>query len=1018
VLVKEWKAESSRKAIDKFKEAAAFWSATDQKEQATALKRIGDISHTFGEFKTALSFYEQSLLLRRHIKDIHGEAESLNDLSFVYISLSENQKALKYGADALKLGQSLGDKGIEARALNNIGEAHNWLGDVQKALDFYRKALTLWTELNDRSGMAQTHTYLGFTFSDLGQVQMAFDSYQRALSLWQSVNDKSGEGTTLTAIGRLHSRLGDSQEALAFFDQAFRLMQPMGDPIGEARILNGMAYVYDRLGERRRALEYYNKALVLHQSINYLNGLTSTLHDIASVYYSLEDYEKALNYYQQVLAIAKAISDKRVQSYAVRGIGMVYDASGNKAKALGNYLVARQAYHDVKDLRGEAEVLNLIGRHYETQGQLPRGIECYQKALSLARQAEYRAAEAANLYSLARVERDTGSLAEARGRIETALKVIESLRARVASQDLRASYFATVRQHYELYVDILMRLHKEHPTGGFDAEAFDASEKARARSLLESLKEARFDIREGVDPSLLGRERKLEQELNGKAERQAQLLAGKNVLEAQAAAREIDQLTAAYDEVRVQIKSKSPRYAALTQPQPLTSHEVQREVLDDNSLLLEYMLGDERSYVWLVTNKRVSSFELPARKQIEDSAHRLYKLLTAHQPASGETSAQRQARVVEAEAQLPSETATLSKLLLAPIADKLGTRRLLIAADGALQYIPFQALSLPASAGEKERPLVLDHEIVNEPSASTLALVLNESRNRKVSNRSVAILADPVFEIDDSRVKSSGSVKSKAASTTLDAGKVTEALRDVGVDIDSIPRLLSSREEAEAIISLVPWRTGFKAVDFEANRATAMASDLAQYRIVHFATHALLNNEHPELSGIVLSLVDQKGERQDGFLRLHDIYNLKLPVDLVVLSACQTGLGKDVRGEGLIGLTRGFMYAGASGVVASLWKVDDDATAALMKHFYAGMFDRGLSPAAALREAQLAMREQKRWQAPYYWAGFVIQGQYAGKAQGGYPVRPEVKVAILGGLGIILLSVGFIAIRRRRRRIL
>jgi CHAT domain-containing protein len=155
-----------------------------------------------------------------------------------------------------------------------------------------------------------------------------------------------------------------------------------------------------------------------------------------------------------------------------------------------------------------------------------------------------------------------------------------------------------------------------------------------------------------------------------------------------------------------------------------------------------------------------------------------------------------------------------------------------------------------------------------------------------------------------------------------------------------------------------------------------MSPEVGQYRIVHFATHGLLNNEHPELSGVVLSLVDQAGNPQDGFLRLHDIYNMKLPADLVVLSACNTGLGKDVRGEGLIGLTRGFMYAGASGVMSSLWKVDDEATAELMKIFYSAMLNDGLAPAAALRQAQLTLRKQKRWHSPYYWASFVLQGEY------------------------------------------
>ncbi len=400
-------------------------------------------------------------------------------------------------------------------------------------------------------------------------------------------------------------------------------------------------------------------------------------------------------------------------------------------------------------------------------------------------------------------------------------------------------------------------------------------------------------------------------------------------------------------------------------------------------MLLEYSLGIDKSYLWAVTGTEFVSYELPGRPQIEDLARQLYRSLTAQQPNPGETFDQRQARAREAEAELPSQIANLSKLLLAPVADKLGRKRLIIVSDGALQYIPFQALTKPVKASnnnsvagsvaEEARALILDHEIINEPSASTLALLLSESAQREPASKSVAILADPVFASDDPRVKSTSSGPSQATLGAQPNAEVVGAFRDVekALNGDNIPRLLASRGEADAIISIVPWRSGFKAIDFNANRAAVATGDLGQYHIVHFATHAILDNEHPQFSGIVLSLVDQKGQQQDGFLRLSDIYNLKLPVDLVVLSACQTGLGKDVQGEGLIGLTRGFMYAGASGVVASLWKVDDEATAELMKHFYAGLFDKGLTPAAALREAQLALRQQKRWHEPYYWAGFV-----------------------------------------------
>ncbi len=323
-------------------------------------------------------------------------------------------------------------------------------------------------------------------------------------------------------------------------------------------------------------------------------------------------------------------------------------------------------------------------------------------------------------------------------------------------------------------------------------------------------------------------------------------------------------------------------------------------------------------------------------------------------------------------------------MALGPVARQLGDKRLLIAGEGALQYIPFAALPSPSEPGRSESqqrelpvPLMVDHEIVSLPSASALAALRRETIARTPAPKAVALLADPVFELDDPRL-SLEVAKVTAHRERPATAEVGGALRDASIRGDgyALPRLLSSGQEAKAIMSLAPAGAALIATGFDASRAKAMSPELSQYRIVHFATHGLLNDEHPELSGIVLSLVDQNGRPQNGFLRLHDIYNLNLPAELVVLSACDTGLGKDVKGEGLVGLARGFMYAGAARVVASLWKVDDEATAVLMTHFYRLMLEDGKPPAAALRDAQIAIWKQQRWTAPYYWAAFVLQGEW------------------------------------------
>jgi CHAT domain-containing protein len=446
-------------------------------------------------------------------------------------------------------------------------------------------------------------------------------------------------------------------------------------------------------------------------------------------------------------------------------------------------------------------------------------------------------------------------------------------------------------------------------------------------------------------------------------------------------------------------------------------NEIQQQVLDDQTLLLEYALGDDRSYLWAVTSTTMTSHVLPSRVEIENAARRAYDFLTARQPRPGEATQHYHSRVTQADAQYLQKAGLLSEMLLGPVAGQLGTQRLLIVGDGALQYLPFGALPEPQGKSPEKKgetsfkPLILSHEIVSLPSASVMAVLRRETQKRQPAAKAVAVFADPVFEIDDPRLapdvmrrlkaeqarKSESKVnaprQSKASSPVLPASPRTgsvpqplstsppilqRTLRDVGTLRDGlgISRLLFSGQEARAIVSVTPAGQGMVATGFDASRTMATSSELSQYRIVHFATHGVLNDQHPGLSGLIFSLVDQQGRPQDGFLRLNDIYNMNLPADLVVLSACSTALGKDVRGEGLVGIVRGFMYAGAARVVASLWKVDDEATSELMKRFYRHMLQENLPAAAALRAAQVEMWQQKQWQSPYYWAAFALQGEW------------------------------------------
>src|SRR6266508_1072527 len=867
----------------------------------------------------------------------------------------DRRKSVEKYHEALDLYRRAGASHREAVTLQYISTVYDLLGEKQKALDKYNEALLIFRAIGDRRWTAITINNIGVVYQSLGEIQKALENFNEALQIKRAIGDRDGEANTLYNIGAAYNLLGEPQKGLEKYNEALSITRAVGDRRGEAITLNGIGSAYRSLGEMQKALEKYNEALPLRREVGDRNGAAITINNIGSVYQSLGETQKALEKFNEALPLMREMGDSRWTAITINNIGSVYRSLGETQKALERFNAALPLSRAVGDFNGEV----------------------------------------AALLGIARVEQIRGNLTQARQTAERAVGLIESQRTKTDSQELRASFFASQQVFFETYIDVLMQMRKQNPAAALDAVALAVSERARARSLLELLKEARADIRQGVDGSLLDRERSLQQRLDTRAAAQIRLLNRKHTPEqTEAAAKEIAAITTEYDEIKARIRARSPRYAALTQPQPLGLTEIQQQVLDPDTLLLEYSLGDNASYLFVASQTSITSHPLPKRAEIEAAARRVRELLTAPQPLPGDTDTKYQARVKESEESYWTKAAELSRMLLGPIASQLGKKRLAIVADGALQYIPFAALPVPSPENDKGRnsgaepqPLFVEHEIVSLPSASTLATLRRETAGRKPAEKSLAVLADPVFSDDDIRVtrdagKTVAQVKTRSADPDeMDIGflQMTRSGRETGVvgAESGFGRLIGTRREAKAISALVPERERMQALDVKASRTTAQKPELGEYRIVHFATHGLLNNSHPELSGIVLSLVDEAGKPQDGFLRLQDIYNLKLSAELVVLSACHTGLGKEIKGEGLVGLARGFMYAGAPRILASLWKVDDQATSEFMERFYQGMLGpEALSAAGALRQAQLSVWKQKQWREPYYWAAFVLQGEW------------------------------------------
>ena len=1024
----EVKIEELRAATTQDTDRVAAERATTE---AVRLEREG----TPAARRKAIEKQKEALSFHKVTGDREGEANALASIGYLYSGLDKKQQAIDYLNQALPFVR---DRERRAWLLNSIGHLNNNLGDKQQALAAFQQALLLWQELGNKGLEAGMLTKIGNVCGALCEEWQTVEYFDRALKIQRELGDQRGKSITLYSLGAHYDAVGEKQKAIDCYLQALPLLPAAQDRLSVANTLYNLGTIYDLLGARSQAVECYRQALAIRKETKDPSGEANAFRMISNLHDGLGERQEAITFGRQALALYQAAEDRSGEASMLRNIGMIYEALGERRQAL-EYFDQAAPMLKLGNRRFYARLLTNIGKIRCELGERERALDSLREALPILRSFSERYFELHALYWIARAERDLGNLGAARARIEEALEAIERLRTTVNIPDLRASGFARAQDYYELEIDLLMRLHKENPGAGLAASALEASERSRARELLEMLASARAEIRQGVDPALLEREIALRNRVEAKADLLMRLLGDKRTAEqAEAVRKEHEALKSEHQRLLAQIRERSPRYAALTQPQPLTLAEIQQKALDAGTLLLEYALGEERSYLWAVTKTSITAHELPCRQEIEQAALHVRDLLAArNRSVRFEEPSERHARIARTDAEYPKAAAALSHMLLGPVAGQLEKKRLLIVGDGALQYVSFAALPKPETerqrdgekVGQRERgterlkdgeteggnprpnispslrlsiapslrpsvspslrhsvPLIVDHEIVSLPSASALAMLRRELAGRKPAPKAVAILADPVFELGDERLKTnivSRGTKPSVDTQTLVAkplleSDLTRSVRDLGLGDEGfrLPRLPFTRREARAILSLAPADQRLVALDFAANQAAATSEELAQYRYIHFATHGLLNPKHPELSGIVLSLFDDQGAERDGFLRAHEIFNLNLQAELVVLSGCQTGLGKDVRGEGLVGLTRGFMYAGAARVLVSLWDVDDQATSELMGRLYRGMLGKKqLAPAAALREAQVALWREKRWRAPYYWAGFTLQGE-------------------------------------------
>src|SRR5262245_40793060 len=860
------------------------------------------------------------------------------------------------------------------------------------AVEKYQAALPYYEKAEDWFGAARAVETIGQAYYNLANYRDALTAFEKSLPLAQKAEQTakalSLEAEITSNIGAIASTQYDNQKALSHYLQAIDVYRRLNNRLSEAICLANIGNIYASTGQSEEALEWYEQALLIHRELDSnKRRVASVLNSRGVAKYFMGQYLQAIEDQKASLELWRMLSNKGNQGWTLTHLAANYIALRQPQTALELLNDALPLIREGGHRGNEAYALHCLGDAYRLLGQLDKALGYYQQALELRQTLNEKILDAFTLNRISQTEILRENFTEALRQSERSLSLVEQVRQPYPSPMLGASYISSTHHYYADHIALLLKLHARQPEAGYDIQAFQTSERAHARALLESLSDIGNDLRADLPAALAKREASLQKEIERVISERDKVARTDPSAAKTARLQELEnerrQRTTEADELQGQMRGANPRYAALLRPQPLGLDEIRHQLLSPDSLLLEYFVAEDRLYLFALTsesNRAMQVVEIPDKAAIEKAAE-------FFQRKKFESAGAMQRRISYQNPDFAQTVQFLSDKLLAPVKPLLQKRKIWIVGAGGLQRIPFAALPDPRKTSAAIRtspgrgatrrssitPLIVEHELATLPSASTVAWLRKATATRQPAPGEIAVIADPVFSANDERVKGVAPQTEPLptiAQRMRDAPYLERVSRGSG---GTLSRLPASRDEAQAIARFAPERS-LVALDFDANRQMVMSGALSDYRYLHFATHAYVDDVFPGLSWLALSQVDRKGKEQPGYLRLNYIYRLRLNADLVVLGGCRTGLAKQLRGEGMISLTRGFFYAGAPLVMVSLWDVPDQETAQLMQSFYRNLLKQKLSVSEALRRAQVEMWERAESNAPFFWAAFDLQG--------------------------------------------
>jgi len=994
ILDREWSRSSAEKAINLYIGASDLWiSASQPRKAADTLRNAASIAIEMRDHETVRSILGRALEIERRVHYPEGEVISLSLLAETEINAGNTAAAEPH----LKAARSISIDGYpEAAASLHYGSAELAYSkfDMPEAIRQARAAREIWSATGNIPRRIQAAIMLAYGHAAQSEPIEAERYVAEVGELAQAIGDPRSRTMGHILTGFILVLMNEPYKALVSYRLAEKSIPADLDRSEQAYVANGIAGIHWMFADWQNAHNYSSKALDLFAAEKNPRGELATMVSLVNLSFMLNKVEKGFEYYNRVKSLSIRLDNDYFIAIADRFVANHYYSKGDFENAVGYYDRSLKRLSASGYKTGISSIHSNMGAAFLRLGDLKKAREHFTRAHEINVSISDRFAEGQSLFDLARLSRSEGDHEASDQLISRSLTLTSELKERVSNQRLQTQYFATLSDRYRFGVASKMG-NDRTGLGGLEL-----AESYKARTIAENLMLHQQGFRADANPEILERERTARVTLNARTDRLTDLLSrGSGGRETEKLVSEIERLQLELSEIREELKQESPIYSAIKDTPRFEIAHFQTSVLEENEILLEYFLGDESSYCWLVGKNEFEVFILPPREQIENKVDTLRELVDARRPREGETFPEQQARIAEADANFGPLARELSNIILGPVSERLSGKRLIVVPDGKLHYFPMSALPMPNAPSDD--PILLTNDVVYQPSAQTYSLLKTLRPNKTEQGmKDLLVFSDPVFSTSDERL--TGTNIYENTTTQPYSYRLVEAF-------GSLSRLPATGEEAAGITEIFGGDADIFS-GFDATRERLINSNLSEYRVVHLATHGFVDVDRPELSSIVLSRYDRTGNKIDESVRMQDIYAMKLNADLVVLSACKTGTGKEIKGEGVMGLNTAFLQAGARSVVSTLWQVEDNAANHLMKEFYTQMVFGGLPPSAALRAAQIKLYKDPQFRSPFFWAAFTIQGDANTPPNF---TRGHARSVIAAGVCAILVIVGFLIWRKR-----